>query len=205
MMENPTSPDDTSWWDELINAVKPQQVPPPPSPQPPPVDQNAWEKSVEQAKISDSLGTVHDLGLRIFGETKSYSDRPDANEPIDAAREKMAWTIVNGDRKWGFDRQNRASTASPIEPSEQALQDPPTRAAYQSSMKAAREAYLGWSDPTNGALHLNARVDPGQYNWKPKGMTGPGKRIRTHSGPYNNSYTKGDTPSSVVWLNTYED
>lgn len=199
--------DDTSWWDDLINAATGKQphVPPPPTPQPPPVDQSAWEESVEQAKISDSLGTVHDLGLRIYRETKSYSDRPDANEPIDAAREKMAWTIVNGDQKWGFDRQKHASTALPIEASPQELRDRATQAAYQSSMKAAREAYLGWQDPTHGALHLNARTDPGQYNWKPRGMTGPGKRIKTHSGPYNNSYTKGDTPSSAVWLNTYED
>src|SRR5689334_14581304 len=93
-MQTQKSPDDTSWWDKLINAVKPQQ-PPPPTPQPPPVDQSAWEKSVEQAQISDSLGTVHDLGLRIFGETQSFSDRPDSNEPIDLAREKMAWTIIN--------------------------------------------------------------------------------------------------------------
>jgi hypothetical protein len=206
-MQTPTSPDDTSWWDELINAATgtQRQVPPPPAPQPPPVDQSAWEKSVEQAKISDSLGTVHDLGLRIYQETKSYSDRPNANEPIDAAREKMAWTVMNGDKTWGFDRQKHASTALPIEPSPQELRNPDALAAYQSSMGAAREAYLGWKDPTNGALHLSARTDPGQYNWKPRGMTGPGKPIKTHSGPYNNSYTKGDTPSSVVWLNTYED
>jgi hypothetical protein len=58
-------------------------------------------------------------------------------------------------------------------------------------MKTARETYLGWKDSTDGALHLNALVDPGQYNWKPRGMTGTGKRIKTHSGPYNNSYTQG--------------
>jgi len=148
---------------------------------------------------------VHDLGLIIFNETRSYSDRPDSNESIAAAREKMAWVIMNGDKKWGFDRQKHANTASPIEPSDQALRDSATRTAYQSSMKAARETYLGWKDSTDGALHLNARVDPGQYNWKPRGMTGTGKRIKTHSGPYNNSYTRGDTPSSVVWLNTYQD
>ena len=126
-MQTSNAPDDTSWWDDLVGALSQKPVPPPPAPQPPPVDQSAWEKSVEQAKISDSLGTVHDLGLRIFGETQSFSDRPDSNEPIDLAREKMAWTIMNGYKKWGADRQKWASTASPIEPSEQALQDPPTR------------------------------------------------------------------------------
>jgi hypothetical protein len=117
----------------------------------------------------------------------------------------MGWVILNGYEKWGADRQKHASTASPIEPSAQELRDPSIQTAYQSSMKAAREAYLGWKDPTNGALHLNARIDPGQYPWKPKGMKGPGMTIKTHSGPYNNSYTKGDTPSSVIFLNTYED
>jgi hypothetical protein len=204
-VQTPNAPDDTSWWDDLINGLTQKQPPPPPAPQPPPVDQSAWDKSVEQAHVSDALGSVRDLGLRIFQETKSYSDRPDSNEPIDGAREKMAWAIMNGDSKWGFVRENHASTASPIEPSSQELHDPSILAAYQSSMRAAREAFLGGQDPTYGALHFNARTDPGLYDWKPKGMTGPGKPIKTHFGPYNNSYTKGDTPSSVAWLNTYED
>lgn len=76
-MEELNNTDDTSWWDELINAAKPQQLAPPPTPQPPPVDQSAWEKSVEQANFSDSLGSVHDLGLILFNETRSYTDRPD--------------------------------------------------------------------------------------------------------------------------------
>jgi hypothetical protein len=50
------SADDTSWWDDLIAGLSQKQLPPPPAPQPPPVNQAAWEKSVEQAKISDSLG-----------------------------------------------------------------------------------------------------------------------------------------------------
>jgi hypothetical protein len=90
-VETRNGPDDTSWWDDLINGLTQKPVPPPPTPQPPPVNQGGWEKSVEQAKISDSLGYAHDLGLRVFQETKSYSDRPDSNEPLDAAREKMAW------------------------------------------------------------------------------------------------------------------
>ena len=87
------SADDTSWWDELINGWTQKKVPPPPAPQPPPVNQAAWEKSVEQAKISDSLGSVHDLGLIVFNETQSYSDRADSNEPLGTARGKMAHSI----------------------------------------------------------------------------------------------------------------
>ena len=203
-MQTLNTPDDTSGWDELINGLTPELVPPPPAPQAPPVNQNAWEKSVEQAKISDSLGTAHDLGLIIFNETRSSSDRPDSNEPLDVARQKIAHSIINADQKYGFDRSSNAKTASPIEPSAKALNDPQTRAAYQSSMKAAREAYLSGSDPTNGAIHFNARGDPGRYNWLPKGMKPPGKPLKTHSGPYDNSYTKGDTPWPIVWFNTYE-
>jgi hypothetical protein len=161
----PNGADDTSWWDDLIGSLTQKPAPPPPPPQPPPVDQSAWEKSVEQANISDSLGTVHDLGLRIFQETKSYTDRPDSNDPLDSAREKLGWAIMNGDKRWGFDRQKWASTASAIEPPEQELRDPATLAAYQSSMKAAREAHLGWNDPTNGAVFSIQRPTPDRSNY----------------------------------------
>ena len=180
-----------------------RQPPPPKSPVPPKADQSAWEKSVERAKISDHL-TVRDLGLIVFNETQSYSDRPGSNEPIAAAREKMAHAIMNGDQKYGAKRQQIAGTALPIEPSANALRNPDVRAAYESSMKAAREAYLSGTDPTNGGLHLNARGDARRSNWRPKGMLPPGKPLKTQSDPYNNSYTKGDTPSRMVWLNTYE-
>ena len=203
-MEN--MPDDTSWWDELINGLtqKQPQAPPPPTPQPPPVDQSAWEKSVEQAKVSDSLGPVHDLGLIIFNETRSYTDRPDSNEPLDIACQKIAHSIINADQTYGSSRMSNAKTALPIEPSANALNDPATRTAYESSMKAAREAYLSGTDPTNGAVHFNARGDAGRRNWLSKGMNPLGKPLKTQSGPYNNSYTEGDTPYSAAWLNTYE-
>lgn len=159
------TPEDTSWWDDLIDAIKPQQVPPPPAPQPPQVDQSAWEKSVEQAKISDSLGPVHDLGLIIFNETQSYSDRPDSNEPLDTTREKMAHSIMNADQKYRADRQRLAGTASPIEPSPNTLRNPTVRAAYDSSMKAAREAYLSGTDPTNGAVFSIQQPTPSRSNY----------------------------------------
>jgi hypothetical protein len=100
----------------------------PPSPKPPGVDQTAWAKSVDQARISPSL-SVHDLGLIVFNESQSYSDRPDSNESIDTAREKMAHSIINADQKWGPDRQHNASTALPIEPSTKALINTATRNA----------------------------------------------------------------------------
>lgn len=151
------------------------------------------------------MGTVHDLGLWVFQETKSYSDRPDSNDPIDSAREKMAWVIMNGDKKWGVDRQKNASTASAIEPSDQELANPAVRAAYQSSMRAAREAFLGWNDPTNGALFSIQRTTPDRSNYVFQNGKPEGVPISTHSGPYNNSFPNRKVPSRTAWLNTYLD
>jgi hypothetical protein len=204
-MAMPSTPDDTSWWDDLIAGLSQQKVPPPPSPQPPPVDQSAWEKSVEQAKVSDSLGTVHDLGLILFNETQSYSDRPDSNEPLDVARLKMAHSIINADQKWGAERMKMASAALPIEPSEKALSNPAVRTAYNSSMKAAREAYLSGSDPTSGAVFSIQKPTPDRSNHKFPNGRPQGVPISTQSGPYNNRYTTGQVPSNTAWLNTYWD
>jgi hypothetical protein len=192
-----------SWWDSLVAGLSQKQAQAPPSPEPPPVDQGAWERSVEQKHLKDM--TVHDVRLVVFNESQSYSDRPDSNERIDAAREKMAHSVINADTKWGAARQQHAKTASPIEPTDSALRNPATRAAYNSSMRAAREAYLSGTDPTNGAVHLNQRDSPDRSNLKfakgnPQGVT-----LSTQSGPYNNSYTKGQVASSRVWLNSYFD
>jgi len=172
-------------------------------PQPPPVDQSAWDKSVEQAKISDSLGTVHDLGLIIFNETQSYSDRPDSTEPLDSARENLGHSIMNADQKWGFDRQKNASTALPNEPAAPALSNATVRTAYDSSMRAAREAYLSGTDPTNGALYLNQRPTPDRSNLKFEGGLAEGVPISTQAGLYNNSFPNKEVPSRTAWLNTF--
>jgi hypothetical protein len=180
-----------------------QQAPLPPSPRPPGVDQSAWDSNVDQTHISDSLGTVHDLGLIVFGETQSYSDRPDSNEPIDMARQKVAHTIINADERWGANRQKYASTHGAIEPPEKTLQNPAARAAYDSSMQAAREAYLSGTDPTHGAVHAIQLKDKSRSKYVFHGGNSEGVPISTQSGPYNNSYTGGAMPSRVAWLNTY--
>jgi hypothetical protein len=98
---------DTSWWERLIAGLAgKQQVPPLPPPTPPKVDERAWARNVEMARISSYLGTVHDLGLIVFGETQSYSDRPDSNESIGAARQKLAHSILNADAKWDLSGSN---------------------------------------------------------------------------------------------------
>jgi hypothetical protein len=198
-MQAPSTPDDTSWWDELIGGLSQKQVPPPPPPQPPPVDQSAWEKSVEQAHVTDDM-TVHDVGLSVFGETQSLSDLPQSNEPIDAAREKVAHMIMNGGQLRGSDRP---STHPPIEPSPDVLRNPAVRAAYDSSMKAARESYLSGTDPTQGAIYLNMPTTPDRSNLKYQGGLPQGVPIRTQSGPYHNSFPNRKVPSHTAWVNTY--
>jgi hypothetical protein len=198
-MAMPDTQGDTSWWDDLIGGLSQKQVSPPTPPQPPAVDQNAWDKSVEQARVRDDL-TVHDVGLSVFGETQSLSELPESNEPIGTAREKVAHMIMNGARLRGSDRP---SVHPPIEPSANALRNPAVRAAYESSMKAAREAYLSGTDPTRGAIYLNMPVTPDRSNLKfPRGLP-QGVPISTQSGPYNNSFPNVKVPSRRAWLNTY--
>lgn len=151
---------------------------------------------MEETHVVPGL-TVHDVGLSVFGETRSLSDRPGSNEPITAARQKIAHMIMNGAGKWGPDRTKYASTALPIEPSEEEKRNPATRAAYESSMKAAREAYLSGHDPSNGATHFNIRGTPDRSEWKGRFP------ISTQSGPYDNSFPNKDFPSRVAWINTY--
>jgi len=200
----PNGSESTSWWDRLIDGLSGKRVPPPPSPRPPEVDETAWAKSVQQARISDQLN-VHDLGPIVFNESQSYSDHPGANELIDMARQKMAHTVINADQKWGADRMTWAKTARPIEPSENALRNPTVRAVYDSSMKAAREAYLSGTDPTNGAVFAIQMTDPGRSNYKFEGGRPQGVPISTQSGPYNNSFPNKRVPSRTAWLNTYWD
>ena len=148
--------------------------------------------------------TVHELGLIVFGETQSYSDRPDSNEPIVTARQKLAHSVINADKKWGAERQTKwASTALPIDPSENALRNPTVRAAYESSMKAAREAYLSGTDPTNGAVYLNQRTHAGRGNRIMSDKNREGVRLSTQSGPYNNSFPNEKVPSRIAWLDTF--
>jgi len=193
-----------SWWDRLIDSLSGGAAPPPPRPTPPGVNQEAWAKNVERTRISPQL-TVHELGLIVFGETQPFADGSDFNEPITLGRQKLAHTIINADEKWGARRQRYASTHGPVEPSENALQNPAVRTSYESSMTAAREAYLSDVDPTNGAVFFYLGGTPSRANRVLSGYRPQGVPLSTQSGPYNNSYTGRDVKSRTVWLNTYWD
>ena len=183
-----------SFWGRLADRLI-RQPPPPPSPRPPGVDQG-WAKSVERARIIEGLN-VHQVGLSVFGETQSLSDQPGSNESIDAAREKVAHVILNGAQLRGA---KRPSVHPAIEPSVEVLRNPAVLAAYESSMRAAREAYLSGTDPTQGAIYLYLPITPDRSNRQFPNASVP---LRTQSGPYNNSFPNRDVPSNRAWVNTY--
>lgn len=166
-----------SWLDRAIGVFKPQPGPPP-KPHAPSVDQRAWEESVEQTHVVPGL-TVRDVGLSVFGETRSLHDRPGSNEPIGSARQKIAHAMINDAELSHRTGKPRSKVHDSVEPSDKALRNPEERAALESSLRAAREAYLSGHDPTQGANHLRIPVTPDRSNWKFQGGTREGLTIST--------------------------
>lgn len=189
-----------SWLERTLDKIKPQPAPPP-SPWPPPVDRANWEHSVEAHKINTL--TVHDVGLIVFNETQSGTHSDKANDTIGGAREKVVHAVINADSEFG---RARPKTAPAVEPSAKVMRDPRTKAAYDSSLRAAREAYLSPTDPTQGASYFNLRRNADRSDYEPGGPHGPQLKIRTQSGPFDNSYPtagKRGLPSHGIYINTY--
>ena len=191
----------SSWLDRAIDKLKPQPRAPA-RPAAPPVHEGEWHKSVERKEVVPGL-TVHDVGLSVFGETRSLHDRQGSNEPIGVARQKVAHVIINGAELAHQTGKKPPTVHPPVQPPISALGNSEERAAYESSMNAAREAYLSGHDPTNGATHLNLDVTPTRANHVYSGGTPNGVPISTQSGPYRNSFPNKSVPSHTAWVNTY--
>lgn len=172
----------------------------PPKPAAPGIHEGEWHKSVERKQVVPGL-SVHDVGLSVFGETRSLRDSLGSNEPIAAARQKVAHVIINGAEEAHRRDQKPPTVHSPIEPRD--LRNPEERAAYESSLDAAREAYLSGHDPTDGATHFSIEKTPSRANKVYPRGTREGVPISTQSSPYYNSYLGGDVKSHTAWLNTY--
>jgi len=99
--------------------------------------------------------------------------------------------------------KHRNKVHDPVEHKTQALHNPEERSALESSMRAAREAYLSGQDPTNGAIYFFLAKTPSHANKIYSDENKTGVAISTQSGPYHNSFPQGDTGSSTVWVNTY--
>jgi len=79
---------------------------------------------------------------------------------------------------------------------------PKVRAAYESSIRAAREAFLSGKDPTSGAIYFNLNKTPARDNKVYQRGSAEGVRISTLSGPYHNSFPTKTVPS-LAWVGTY--
>jgi hypothetical protein len=181
--------------DRAIDVIK-RQPGPPPKPHAPDVDRDAWRQSVEQTHVAPGL-TVRDVGLSVYDETRSLHDRPGSNEHIGSARQKVAHAIINDAKLSHQTGKPRNKVHDPVQPSDKVLQNPRELAAYESSLRAARDAYLSGHDPTQGATHFNMRPAPRR---SPFEGTYP---ISTQSGPYDNSFPSTNAPRHTTWLNTY--
>ena len=195
-MPNPQSKSPgMSWQERVLDRIKPQPAPPH-APTPPPVDRTNWEHSVDVHRVKTL--TVHDVGLIVFQEMKSHADSDRANESLSSAREKVAHAVINADNKYGRKRERLAGTAPAVEPTAREWQNPHNRAAHDSSIEAARNAYLRLDDPTHGATHFRFRPTPDRSNFTFQGGTREGLPLKTQSGPFVNSFLKGDVHSRQV-------
>lgn len=192
-----TKPQERSLTDRALDRISPQP-PAPPRPAPPAVNKSAWEESVDKHKLNTL--TVRQVGLIVFNETQPFTDSDNANDTIGGAREKVAHTLINADSKFG---KERPRTAHPIEPTANQLKNPRVKRAYESSLAAARDAYLSAHDPTGRATNFQFLTNASRSNIRFKGGTPEGLAIKTQSGPFNNSYTGGDVPSRHVYVDPY--
>ena len=189
------------WIDRAIDILKPQPGAPR-RPVTPPVHKEEWHKSVERKEVVPGL-TVHEVGLSVFGETRSFHDRGGSNESISVARQKIAHAMINDAELSHLTGKLRNKVHDPVEPAAKALANPKELAAYHSAMSAAREAYLNGYDPTKGAIYINTRPTPDRSNRKFQKGSAEGVSLSTQSGPYDNSFQNREVPSRTVWLNTY--
>lgn len=189
-----------SWLERAMDLLKPQ--PEPPLIRALPIEPSAWRQAVEETHVVPGL-TVHDIGLSVFGETRSLSDRPGSNENLDAARLKIAHAMINDAELSHLTAKPRNKVHDPLQPAEKVLRNIDEQTAYESSLRAARDAYLSGHDPTNGAIYFYLAKTPSRANQIYSAENKVGVRISTQSGPYSNSFPQGDTGSRAVWLNTY--
>jgi hypothetical protein len=179
-----------SWLDRAADALKPQPGVPAQPHAPLASDNQAWKESVEQHHVVPGL-TVHGVGLSVFGETRSLRDRLGSNEPIDSARQKIAHAMINDAELSHHTGKHRNKIHDPVEPSGKVLRNADERAALESSMHAAREAYLSGHDPTKGAIYFFLAKTPSRVNKTYSSENKIGVGISTQSGPYHNSFPQG--------------
>lgn len=163
-----------------------EEPPPPLMPPAPAVDQRAWTESLNAYHPAGGDETVARIGGIINAETQGMKDRKDENEPLLAAREKIAQVRINGIKKFGSKVQQRRK----MTPAKMSGPDFP--ASVDAARLAAIDDVLG-IDPTHAATHYNMRTDSQSARGGPlKGKYPPS----TKSGPYQ-------SPTRYDWVWTY--
>jgi RHS repeat-associated protein len=162
--------------------------------------QQAQQQQATANSVVNKL-SVGQIAAIVYNETASLSNSGSQNDSIDAARTDVATSIINADVEYGDNRGKVAGTA-PDTVSKAVIKT----SAYKSSLGAAEAAYVAWKagkDPTGGATHFNLRGNDSTANFQ-RSRTNSGFAIKTHSGPFNNSFPTPGLPKTGVYVNTYE-
>jgi hypothetical protein len=112
------------------------------------------------------------------------------------ARVQIAHTVMNGDEAWGDRRNSIAGTSTNIAkvPNVRTEQD-----AYADAKAAVAEAMASRArgiDPTDGSVLYQFLPGPSLEDFYER-------KVKTKSGPLNNSYPHGKLGSNNVYLYTY--
>jgi hypothetical protein len=150
----------------------PPQAPPPPHLQPP-------EFAFDQAKIREL--TVEQVAGIVFNENRDVTPGKMSAEDLLNGKIAQAHAVINGDRRWGPDRQKYAGTAT-WKVSDQLKNTPQFQQALAAARQAFQEDNLG-TDTSGGRFYFNHRFDhlnTAIPRKEPNGVQYPG----IHYGPF---------------------
>ncbi|HEV8589320.1 MAG TPA: RHS repeat-associated core domain-containing protein [Pyrinomonadaceae bacterium] len=144
----------------------------------------------QQTEIASQNLTVDQVSAIIFNETQSLSGDADA---LSAMYKHLAHAIINGDNQFGSSRP-RTAVSSVSEDTRQGDFFKTIQDAVRSALVENRRGI----DPTDGAQYFNLRPNDSSKPFQ-------GHELRTHDGPFKNSFPSGDLPRGKdVYVNTYK-
>lgn len=140
-----------SWVDRLVDHLTTPRsaTEPPPSPAPPEMPPEAYD----DMKINQL--TVRQVANVVANEDRNVTRGSASPEDFYQSKLWKAHAVINGDRTYGDQRDNQASTASKEVDAQ--LENSPQ---YQQALAAARQAFqeqLAGKDPTGGRIWFNNR------------------------------------------------
>jgi len=182
-----------SWADRLVDHLTTPRsaTEPPPPPAPPGMPPEAYD----DMKINQL--TVRQVANVIANENHDVTPGTSSPEELQNARIMQAHTIINADRKYGLNRDQRAHTAAKEVTPE--LENSPQ---YGQALGAARTAFhqqLSGYDPTGGRMHFNNRPNA------PTGLHRIGRdRVPVFGRPFGPFQLGGNTVYTDIYENPKE-